>query len=607
MTTQATTQVKTVLVVDDNPTNLKLTRFLLASEGYRVLTATDGGEAMELLGTVRPDLVLMDIQLPGIDGLEVTRRLKSDPATSGLTIVALSAYAPDSDRAKVTEAGCDGYIGKPINTKTFPGLVRKYLDGGQAAGARGGMKKISTVLVAEDDQVRRTDLRFQLTRAGYTVTTVADGAQALEAAERERPDLVLSDILMPRLDGFRLARAVRTHPDLSDTYVILTTSGAVRETDETLARDNGASALVPKADDAEAILEAIREAPDCGPGTVLRNNADSIESIRRSFLLEGREQLNALLRTDPETWDLEASRQAAHRMAGTGGSLGFPQISQTAFRLEGLLSEDNLDGRALNETVGDLDRLFDQIEQAADRAEAPEIVRAAVRSRKFVLVGFSRAIEYAGGFCRVQETMPLPGDPCDLVIASLRALASSDGTDPGPWPTIVVGPAARLSSIRRTSRIDLLVAPADATEVLLRSFHLLTRPPDQSAGDANAGPGRVLVVDDDPTITALLKSTLVHAGMECHTAGAGREALETARALGPDAIVLDVNLPEIDGFEVLAALKNDSRTRSIPVLMLTARQQEADILRGFALGVADYVVKPFSPMEVAARLGRLLK
>jgi CheY-like chemotaxis protein len=614
MTTETPVQAKSVLIVDDNPTNLKLTRFLLDKEGYRVLTATDGQEAIELLQTVQPDLVLMDIQLPGIDGLEVTRRLKSDPSTRDLRIVALSAYTMESNRAQVVDVGCDGFISKPIDTKTFPGLVRQYLDRSRSRPV--ASRKVSSIVLAEDDPDLRERLQSVLTEAGYTVTTVNDGAEALELAKKDRPDLVLSDILMPRLDGFQLSEAVRSNPDLSGTHVILTTSGATRETDHTLARRKGATLLVPKGDPGR-ILDSIREAESCRPGMVEPEGEDSIEAIRQAFLSEGRGQIAGLVGRDPEDWDLPGARQIAHRMAGTGGTLGYPQISQTAFRLESLLAGDRFDSRALNEAVIDLERLFDQIEQTATREQIPERVRNAINSRKFLLVGFSRAedrrlsrtIEHAGGFCRVQDDLPSPDTPCDLAIVSIRALSSPEGEGLGPWPAIVVGPASRLSSIRRTSAIDLLVAPADATEVLVRSYHLLTRSRTEESGEDRSGTGhaRVLVVDDDPTITALLSSTLTRAGMECHTADSGPEALERVKEIDPHAIVLDVNLPGMDGFEVLSTLKHDSRTRSVPVLMLTARQQEADILRGFALGVSDYVVKPFSPMEVAARLGRLLQ
>ncbi len=115
-----------ILIVDDNPTNLKLVKVLLLKEGYQVQTAADAEEAMKLIEQSKPRLILMDIQLPGMDGLELTRRLKADPATKGIKILALTAFAMKGDDEKAKAAGCDGYISKPIDTLGLPGLIAGY-------------------------------------------------------------------------------------------------------------------------------------------------------------------------------------------------------------------------------------------------------------------------------------------------------------------------------------------------------------------------------------------------------------------------------------------------------------------------------------------------
>lgn len=125
-----------ILIVDDNPVNLKLARVLLTGEGYDVRTAVDAEEAMALLPAFRPRLILMDLQLPGMDGLELTRRLKADPATNGITVLALTAYAMKGDEEKAIAAGCDGYITKPIDTRRLPVLIASLL-GVRAADPEG--------------------------------------------------------------------------------------------------------------------------------------------------------------------------------------------------------------------------------------------------------------------------------------------------------------------------------------------------------------------------------------------------------------------------------------------------------------------------------------
>lgn len=104
-----------VLVVDDNAVNLKLARLLLTSEGFTVRTATDAREALEALDGFDPEVILMDVQLPDIDGLELTRRLKSDPRWSAVPVVALTAYAMKSDEERAMAAGCDLFLTKPVD------------------------------------------------------------------------------------------------------------------------------------------------------------------------------------------------------------------------------------------------------------------------------------------------------------------------------------------------------------------------------------------------------------------------------------------------------------------------------------------------------------
>jgi len=118
---------QSILIVDDNPDNLDMTQILLESEGFKVRLAEDAEMALKILQTYRPQLILMDIQLPGMHGLELTRLLRQEPALQGVIILALSAYAMKGDEDAARAAGCDGYITKPINTRTFADAVRGYL------------------------------------------------------------------------------------------------------------------------------------------------------------------------------------------------------------------------------------------------------------------------------------------------------------------------------------------------------------------------------------------------------------------------------------------------------------------------------------------------
>jgi CheY-like chemotaxis protein len=214
-----------------------------------------------------------------------------------------------------------------------------------------------------------------------------------------------------------------------------------------------------------------------------------------------------------------------------------------------------------------------------------------------------------------------PGSPVlesfDLLIVFLSPqIEESLWNDPqallkNDKPLLVIGSLDRMlngKKLLHDHAADFLLSPWHPQEVLMRSCRVLSAPRVTAGPAAGASAGAlVLVADDDLTIAALLTATLQNCGIHCQIARHGVQALQMAGSLHPDALVLDIVMPHLDGFEVLASLKNDPATRSIPVLLLTARQQEADILRGFGLGAEDYVVKPFNPMELVARLKRLLR
>ena len=121
-----------VLIVDDNPYNVKLARRLLVSEGFDVRNATAPDDVFEIATNWAPQLILMDLQLPGMDGLTLTRRLRTNPAHAATVIVAFSALISPADERLALDAGFDGYIAKPIDTRQFGSMVRRHLASGRA-------------------------------------------------------------------------------------------------------------------------------------------------------------------------------------------------------------------------------------------------------------------------------------------------------------------------------------------------------------------------------------------------------------------------------------------------------------------------------------------
>jgi len=208
-----------ILVVEDNPTNLKLASDVLEFEGYDILKAVDAEAAQVILAATLPDLILMDIALPGMDGLTFTRKLKAGERTRGIRIVALTAFAMKGDDQKALDAGCDGYITKPIDTRKLPDQVAGFLARASGQSRRRRIK----ILVIEDHAADLKLADLVLSTAGHDVRVVEAAEQAFAAIQEDRPRLILLDLDLPGMDGLALVRQLKADPDTRDIHVVAVT------------------------------------------------------------------------------------------------------------------------------------------------------------------------------------------------------------------------------------------------------------------------------------------------------------------------------------------------------------------------------------------------
>jgi DNA-binding response OmpR family regulator len=482
-----------ILVVDDTPINRKLTERVLSMAGYDVRSAGDAEEALEMIRDFRPRLVLADIRLPGMDGLTLARQVKSDPVMRNTLILALTGCITVEDQQQALAAGCEGYITKPIDTRTLPRTVQDYLD--------------------------------------------KQNRERAAAAADKTPDISLSD-------------------------------------------------------------------------------------LSRDFLSEGAQKAQRLRNGDGAQLQ-EDARAAAHRWAGMGGTLGHPEITRLARRLEALLKKD---GRTADEEVHEvLDKLLhlffskSAAAQPVSAALSPSLIQN-LAGKKARLVGFDEKDAARLASVLSQAQVEVLGETDDVCGCELVILRMTPDTDAKPYfadrtgkPLLLAGAGNVLPPVDLlldAAAQDFIASGWTDQELIMRACIAMAKTaqaPAPANRRAREGKTRVLIADDDPTTVALVKATLQNYEMECQVADEGGQALELIRSAPPHAVVLDVIMPNRDGFEVLASIKNDKSLADVRVILLTARQQEADIARGFGLGADDYVVKPFSPMELVARLQRVLR
>lgn len=254
-----------VLVIEDNPASLDLMVYLLKAFGHEPLSARDGLEGIEVARRDRPELILCDIQLPGADGTEVCRQLKSDPATRDIKMVAVTAYAMVGDREKLLAEGFNGYLSKPINPQTFIEQVKPYLPLKEAARPAPGAsvdalpEKPATgnILVVDNSPVNIKLARSMLEPFGYTVVEAGSVDAAMRLLDREVPDAILSDLHMPDKDGFDLIEAVKADAELRKVPFLFVSSTLWAERERQRALSLGANYFVMRPIEPHDLIDMI--------------------------------------------------------------------------------------------------------------------------------------------------------------------------------------------------------------------------------------------------------------------------------------------------------------------------------------------------------------
>lgn len=246
-----------ILLVEDNPITRKLVRLALESGGYEVHEASDGAAGLDVFARQSPALVLLDLNLPDVDSFALLAQLRSVPGGSERPILALSGMLSAADSARLASAGFDDVVSKPVEGTRLLLSVRAHLPA-ETMPVRSREQR--RILIADDDPVQRKLVAIRLTRAGYLVDAAADGEQALELARKVRPDAIVSDVLMPRLDGFGLCVAVRNDPALAQTPILLVSNSYLEAQDRELARKAGADDLVVRTPELREVFAALESA-----------------------------------------------------------------------------------------------------------------------------------------------------------------------------------------------------------------------------------------------------------------------------------------------------------------------------------------------------------
>nr|WP_227012205.1 EAL domain-containing protein [Duganella sp. FT27W] len=298
------------MIIEDNATNMELMVYLLRAFGYTPLSASDGEAGVEAARREQPDLIICDVHLPKLDGYGVVAALKADPATRDIPALAVTALAMVGDRERLLEAGFDSYIGKPIEPDTFVKQIESFLTGEMSTPPK---TDIATILIVDDHVLNREFLMTLLGYGGYRLIEAANGAEGLKMALADKPDLVISDILMPNMDGYEFVTRMHEHPDTADVPVIFYTATYREREALAVAESCGVRWVLPKPSDPDVILRTVQEALGHEPTPVVESDDD------RTAVVPDLPQEKRLLDIDHQVAEyldeLESSSQLISRLA----------------------------------------------------------------------------------------------------------------------------------------------------------------------------------------------------------------------------------------------------------------------------------------------------
>src|SRR5438552_13741771 len=234
-------------------------RFALESEGFRVAEAGDGRAALTFAGDHPPDLVLQDYVLPDMDGLQLIEGLRRLPGMATTPIIVVTGMVSRLEDLRRQALANTTFLAKPIEPSRLLEIVRAHFAGAAPASSAG-----RRVLVVDDEPLNRRLAAMRLRDQGFEVELASGGEEALEKARAWNPDAILSDVLMPGIDGFLVCDAVRRDPSLAHIPVVLLSSAYVDEADQALARETGANALLLRTPHCGSAIAALTTALSTG-------------------------------------------------------------------------------------------------------------------------------------------------------------------------------------------------------------------------------------------------------------------------------------------------------------------------------------------------------
>ncbi len=650
-----------ILIAEDSPDIRALIEMLLSAAGHEVSSVTDGRAAVETARRERPDLILMDLSLPLLSGWEATRQIRSDPAASGIPILAVTAHAMHGDRERALAAGCDGFIAKPINEETFAPRVLAFLNTrGSAAPpadrAERPQAEPGRILVVDDQAEVAELLRGDLATDGHDVAVATSAAAAVARVEMDGPyDLAVIDVMLGADSGYAVTRTIS---ERSPEYVpiLLVTAGTIdRErgftagADDFIGKPIDTMELRARARSLIRVGRAVREQRRVGrERSEAYRKLEDLDRLKSDFLStvshELRTPLNTIillahqLENPPAARDAERQARDVRILRGAAETLrqmidnildlakleaGQRDLHPQAVVVRELLQEcANLLEPQAHEKALDLSVEFDPALPAVAHLDRDKVARVLVNL-------LSNAVKYTRAGRVVLAARPWQGSitfevrdtgsgiPADLIAKAFEPFQQIR-TRSGEAPR---GTGLGLSISKQLVQImggDLILESREGEGTSV-TFTLPDLPSTDAAGHASEREvearasvplvggrrARILVIEDDEPSRYGLATLLESEGYAVASVSSLKEADEALAREASDAILLDVTLPDGDGATWLGHRLRQA-IPTAPVLALTGVTADEDTRRIREAGVRQVLTKPVHVTQLLLTLKETL-
>lgn len=534
-----TMEDKTILYVEDNFHNRRIVRKILGTRGYTIIEAEDGLIGYEMICEIKPPLVLLDIALPHLDGMQIVQRLKADDETKHIPVIALTASAMRGDRERFLEAGCDDYLSKPVRAHELIEMVDKYFN-------------------QESDAPETT-----------TPDDVSEPTAATPVTKESKVEVAETTI----------EDAVEQEPEMTEEAIV----EEVEETApvEVVAIENDVEAK-EEVEQAEVVAELVEELAVelvASPTTVAKvdtGNYDKILSDNVASLFGEDVVLMATPKQD--------------QVPAMDAPVAFPDASSPGTASVWVIDENPSEARLMRRMIGA--RLKIDIKEVSPMLDAASLANGAPA---LILVGAIRPDERTYATLRTIRSKPqLNNTPIFLLTTEFLNAAvlgksaeyvelawTKDKLMDSDFLSLITKKLASIFSSGNNNNKDNQVAEAPPQE-----------PKVSSATTVN-----VLVIEDIPDSAALAKKILLSNNYGVHIADSGEAGLMMALEHKPKMILLDLGLPDVDGQTLLGVLRAEDTLKDTPVIVCTAWPEDAlkEIVASY--GFDDYISKPYKVAE----------